>query len=242
MGGASSSSDAGIGDILHLVKDLERLWLEAEVWAAGGFNRSATTANPGLTSPHQIFTGKAPPLQIVPFLQPGMMRVNRRHKSEVQYVACHYLNNGTNHSSTTVKVVSAATGGMCYTDNVVWTVPRQPLQSAAMPLARGGKGRWCNCRRRTTDITLSIASDAPLNHTRDSATAAAAADAADAYFVPDIHQHSGALADTISSFLNFSFTIRSWGASLSLLPLTAMKELDVEADLRQPGRTRLRSA
>lgn len=52
------------------------------------------------------------------------MRVNHRHKLGVQSVACHYLNSGSNHSSTTGKVVGAATNVVCYTNSVVWTVPR----------------------------------------------------------------------------------------------------------------------
>lgn len=46
--------DAGIGDINRLGNDLECLWLEGAVWAAGGFNQSTTTANPGLTHPLRV--------------------------------------------------------------------------------------------------------------------------------------------------------------------------------------------
>ena len=50
--------DAGIEHIPHLGKDLELLWLEAAVWAADGFNRSATTANPAKTPPYRVLPGR----------------------------------------------------------------------------------------------------------------------------------------------------------------------------------------
>lgn len=54
------------------------------MWVVGGFNRSANTANLGRLSPYQVFTGKIPYLQLVPFLQPGVMRVTRLSKADVQ--------------------------------------------------------------------------------------------------------------------------------------------------------------
>ena len=35
------------------------LWMESVLWASEGFNRSATTANAGMLSPHEIFSGAA---------------------------------------------------------------------------------------------------------------------------------------------------------------------------------------
>ena len=133
--------DITFGEIPHLGGNLDRLWLEAVVWAADGFNRSACLINPGKLPPYQLFTGKQPPRHIVPFLQPGMMRVNRRTKMDPQSVRCYYLNSGSNHSSTTVKVIKAATGAVCYTNNVAWTVPRQPLYRSTPLDVRGEGGR-----------------------------------------------------------------------------------------------------
>ncbi|CAB1107751.1 unnamed protein product [Ectocarpus sp. CCAP 1310/34] len=65
-------------------RDGERLWLESCHWAAGGFNRSPTKANVGYKSPHELFTGRPPPLQMVPFLQPGYMREMRARKMDLQ--------------------------------------------------------------------------------------------------------------------------------------------------------------
>ncbi|CAB1104193.1 unnamed protein product [Ectocarpus sp. CCAP 1310/34] len=88
-------------------RDGERLWLESCHWAAGGLNRSPTEANVGYKSPHELFTGRPPPLQIVPFLQPGYMRVTRARKMDPQAVLCCYLNNGDNHHESAVKAPPA---------------------------------------------------------------------------------------------------------------------------------------
>ncbi|CAB1117587.1 unnamed protein product [Ectocarpus sp. CCAP 1310/34] len=88
-------------------RDGERLWLESCHWAAGGFNRSPTKANVGNKSPHELFTGRPPPLQIVPFLQPGYMRVTRVRKIDPQAALCCYLNNGDNHHESAVKALPA---------------------------------------------------------------------------------------------------------------------------------------
>ncbi|CAB1102594.1 unnamed protein product [Ectocarpus sp. CCAP 1310/34] len=88
-------------------RDGERLWLESCHWAAGGFDRSPTKAHVGFKSPHELFTGRPPPLQIVPFFQPGYMRVMRARKMDPQAVLCCYLNNGDNHHESAVKALPA---------------------------------------------------------------------------------------------------------------------------------------
>ncbi|CAB1112502.1 unnamed protein product [Ectocarpus sp. CCAP 1310/34] len=115
-------------------RDGERLWLESCHWAAGGFNRSPTKANVGYKSPHELFTGRPPPLQIVPFLQPGYMRVTRARKMDPQAVLCCYLNNGDNHHESAVKVLKFATGRVCMTNNVVWVSDRAPLLTPPLEL------------------------------------------------------------------------------------------------------------
>lgn len=68
---------ADLNKVPHPQDSLNCLWLDSIVWAADGINRSATSANPKRLSPHKVFTGKPPHLQIVPFLQSGLMRVYR---------------------------------------------------------------------------------------------------------------------------------------------------------------------
>ena len=71
-----------------------RLWLEAVLWAAYCFNRSATEANTGWRSPARgVLLATAGAAGSASF-QPGMMRVVRGTKSDVQSVLCYYMNNG----------------------------------------------------------------------------------------------------------------------------------------------------
>ncbi|CAB1097277.1 unnamed protein product [Ectocarpus sp. CCAP 1310/34] len=122
-------------------RDGERLWLESCHWAAGGFNRSPTKANVGYKSPHEFSTGRPPPLQIVPFLQPGYMRVMRARKMDPNAVLCCYLNNGDNHHESAVKVLKFATGRVCMTNNVVWVSDRAPLLTPPLEMpAPAGEG------------------------------------------------------------------------------------------------------
>ena len=79
--------------------------------AAGCFNRFATST--GWQSPYEVFYSRLPDLQVVPFFQEGMMRVDRRSSSDVQSVPCYFLNNRYNHPSSAVKVIKASTGGIC---------------------------------------------------------------------------------------------------------------------------------
>ncbi|CAB1118059.1 unnamed protein product [Ectocarpus sp. CCAP 1310/34] len=115
-------------------RDGERLWLESCHWAAGGFNRSPVKANVGYKSPHELFTGRPPRLQIVSFLQPGYMRVTRARKMDPQAVLCCSLNNGDNHHELAVKVLKFATGRVCITNNVVWVSDRAPTLTPPLEL------------------------------------------------------------------------------------------------------------
>ncbi|CAB1121535.1 unnamed protein product [Ectocarpus sp. CCAP 1310/34] len=98
----------------------DRLWMESAKWAADALNQSATKANPGRRSPHEMFTGEQGPCRVLPFFQPGFMREDRRTKLDDQATLCYYLNGGDNHPSGTVKVLKASTGRVVYTNNVSW--------------------------------------------------------------------------------------------------------------------------
>ena len=47
------------------------LLMESVLWASEGFNRSATTANSGMLSPHEIFFGGRPPMPVLSFCKPA---------------------------------------------------------------------------------------------------------------------------------------------------------------------------
>ena len=125
------------GSLARLGDDVSKLWMEAALWACQRINRSATTADPGMLSPDELFFGLPPPLQIAPFFQPGVMWVERARKEDVRARRCFYLNGGMNHSSSCVKVLHAASWRVCHTKDVVWTLQcarTSPLLSSS----RGG--------------------------------------------------------------------------------------------------------
>ena len=47
------------------------LWAEAMSWAYDAYNRTATAADPGKRSPHEMFYGEIPQNNPIPFLKPG---------------------------------------------------------------------------------------------------------------------------------------------------------------------------
>ena len=129
--------DVDLGKIPFVGANSNRLWLEAALWASDCFNRSATKANTGWRSPHEVFFGRLPDPPVIPFFHPGMMRVDRSTKSDAQAVKCFYLNNGHNHSSSTVKVLKRFTGGVCYYSDIAWMVPRTPVLPLPPPAGAG---------------------------------------------------------------------------------------------------------
>ena len=107
------------------------LWMESVLWASEGFNRSATTANAGMLSPHEIFFGSRPPMPILPFCQPAYHRIPRHGKLERQARLCYFLNFGYNHGRDCIKIMDAETGRIVHSRDVTWHQPREPLVSAA---------------------------------------------------------------------------------------------------------------
>ena len=71
------------------------LWMESLLWASECFNRSATAANDGWLSPHEIFYGNRPSLPLLPFFQPAYHRVPRQHKSDPRACLCICLTSAT---------------------------------------------------------------------------------------------------------------------------------------------------
>ena len=67
---------------------LTSLWIESLLWASECFNRSATAANDGWLSPHEIFYVNRPPLPLLPFFQPAYHRVPRQHKNDPRARLC----------------------------------------------------------------------------------------------------------------------------------------------------------
>lgn len=62
----------------------EPLRAKAAHWACDALNRTATTANPGDKSSHEIWQGKPPSVVLLPFLKPGYCKVRRESKSQAR--------------------------------------------------------------------------------------------------------------------------------------------------------------
>ena len=94
------------------------LWMESVLWAAEGFNRSATTANSGMLSPYEIFYGSRPPMPTLPFCKPAYHGIPRQGKLDRQARMCYFLNFGYNHGSDCVKIMDAETGRIVHSRDV----------------------------------------------------------------------------------------------------------------------------
>ena len=104
--------------------DGSSLWMEFDLWASEGFNRSASTANSGMLSPHEVFFESRPSMPVLPFCKPAYHRVPRQSKLDRQARPCYFLNFGYNH-------------GIVHSRNVTWNQPREPLLPPA-PTAGSG--------------------------------------------------------------------------------------------------------
>ena len=74
--------------IPHLVASGHHLRLEAVLWAADWFNRSATKTNTGWRSPYEVFCSRLLDLQVAPFFQEGMMRVDHDKSASASNGLC----------------------------------------------------------------------------------------------------------------------------------------------------------
>ena len=115
--------------------DSTSLLMESVLWALEGFNRSATTANGGMLSPHKIFYGSRPPMPTLPFCKPAYHRIPRQGKLDRQARPCYFLNFGYKHGSDCTKTMDAETGRIVHSRDVTWHQPREPLISLA-PIVR----------------------------------------------------------------------------------------------------------
>ena len=104
------------------------MWMESVLWASEGFNRSATAANNGMLSPHEVFYGGRPPLLILPLCKPAYHCVPRQSKMD-QARPWFFLNFGYNHGTYFFKVTE--TGRVVHSRDFTWYQPQEPLISPA---------------------------------------------------------------------------------------------------------------
>ena len=114
------------------------LWAEAINWACDAYNRTATVANSGNRSPHEMFYGVTPQSSPIPFLKPGFCKSKRTNKMNPKAGECFYLGPTRNHPSES-KQVFVRTGKGIITRNVTWAhVPlSRPPTVKPTPLVEG---------------------------------------------------------------------------------------------------------
>ena len=117
--------------------DGSSLWMESILWASEGFNRSTTTANSGMLSPHEVFFGGRPPMPVLPLCKPAYHRVPRQSKIDRQVRPRFFLNFEYSHGSDCFKIMDAEAGRVVHSRDVTWHQPREPLISLA---PTGGSG------------------------------------------------------------------------------------------------------
>ena len=118
-------------------RDGSSLWMEYILCASEGFNRSATTANSGMLSPHEVLLGGRPPIQVLPFCKSACQCVPRRSKMDPQAGPCFFLNFGYNHGSDCLTIKDGETGRVVHSRDVTWHQPQEPLISPASTVGSG---------------------------------------------------------------------------------------------------------
>ena len=97
----------------------ESLWAEAVHWSCDALNHTATTANPGNKSPHEMWHGAAAPASPHPFLRPAYCRWNRPSKSSPRAESCFYLGPGIDHPSDSLRMLTRG-NRVVETRDVTW--------------------------------------------------------------------------------------------------------------------------
>ena len=107
----------------HLPERMNHLWGESFNWACHALNMTATTANPGLKSPYEMFHGRPPTRHINAFLRPVVYHSKRSRKAEEHGRHGHYLGPAPNYPSGTCRVRDRETGTVVTTRDVSWCSP-----------------------------------------------------------------------------------------------------------------------
>ena len=135
--------------------DGSSLWMESVLWASEGFNRSATTANSSMLSPHEVFFGDRPPMPLLPFCKPAYHRVPWQSKMDRQARPCFLLNFGYSHGSDCFRIMNEEIGRVVHSHDVTWHQPREPLVSPAPTVGSGVRPSHHPVPNRRTTCTSS---------------------------------------------------------------------------------------
>ena len=95
------------------------LWAEQAHWTCHALNCTATSANPGFKSPHEIWFGSPPTSSPFPFIRPGFRSVKRRNKLQPKAVRCWYLHPAPNFLRDAIRILCKS-GGVVATRHITW--------------------------------------------------------------------------------------------------------------------------
>ena len=115
----------------------ESLWAEQAHWACHALNCTATSANPGYKSPHEMWFGSPPSSSPFPFLKPGFRSIKRRNKLQPKAVRCWYLGPAPNYPRDAMRILCKS-GRVVATRHVTWAhvpthIPSTPQQRFSRP-------------------------------------------------------------------------------------------------------------
>ena len=116
----------------------ENLCAEQASWACNPLNYTATSANPKLKSPYEMWYGTQPQSPL-PFLKPGCHQIERRNKLKPKAVKFWYLGPAPNHPRDAMRMLCKS-GRIVATGNVTWahTPAHVPPTSHQAVLAPNG--------------------------------------------------------------------------------------------------------
>lgn len=75
------------------------LWAEGMIWAGDAYNCTATVANAGHRSPHEMFYREPSKTSPISFLKPGYCKCKRMNNMDIKVREYFYLSSGSNHPS-----------------------------------------------------------------------------------------------------------------------------------------------
>ena len=115
----------------------ESLWAEQAHWACHALNCTATSANPGYKSPHEMWFESPPSSSPFPFLKPGFHSVKRRNKLQPKAVRCWYLGPAPNYPRDAMRILCKS-GRVVATRHVTWAhvpthITSTPQQAIFVP-------------------------------------------------------------------------------------------------------------
>ena len=122
----------------------ETLWAVQAHWAYRALNFTATSANLGFKSPHEMWFGSPPSSSPFPFLKPDFHSVKRRNKLQPKAVRCWYLGPAPNYPRDAMRILCKS-GRVVATRYVAWAhvpthIPSTPQQAIFAPRGNSSNG------------------------------------------------------------------------------------------------------